>query len=274
MQKLDCVYKEGIFQVPLLPKEGSPILCHYFHDQSKRHIHVWTHTHTQTHTYHPLGLWEWSFGRVWWTAALLQMTAGVQHFLSSGLLAVSNVVTNSFKRWARSSNLLTNTLESCNRNLRGTHAHTLSAHPARVQAQRHTRSSHTRPESKVVCQWHGSSVDKIASACVLVCVPKQHRCSQGHRGRNRPSALWTWSWKESCLPFLSKKLNCYASELQSAQTGRVKSSSHSFIHWKQSHQFTSFHYTLRWNNLSDRHYQQWSKLKPLFLLMLIFSFYI
>lgn len=48
-----------------------------------------------------------------------------------------------------------------------------------------------------------------------VCVQKQHRCSQGHRGRNMPAGLWTWSWEESCVPPSCQiSLNCFASELQ------------------------------------------------------------
>lgn len=70
---------------------------------------------------------------------------------------------------------------------------------------------------------------------------KQHRCSQGHRGRNMPAGLWTWSWEESRLPFLSNKLNCYASELWRSNWSGEKP--HSFAHARLSHfRVWYFHY--------------------------------
>lgn len=74
-----------------------------------------------------------------------------------------------------------------------------------------------------------------------VCVQKQHRCSQGHRGRNMPAGLWTWSWEESRLPFLSNKLNCYASELQRSNwPGGTP-----FTYWLQAFAPSSLAFSLR-----------------------------
>lgn len=139
-----------------------------------------------------------------------------------------------------------------------THPHIQRAH---VKAQWPTCSSfHVRqPKLKLSV----SGVGKIP--CVCTCVCRSVAGAARDTGRNRPPALWTWSWKESCLPFLSNKLNCYASEHQSAQTGLVKSVSHSRIH-------CSFYYTLGWNNFSDRYYQRWFMVKPRWYLKIIHFF--
>ncbi len=53
--------KEGIFQLPLLPKEGSPIenlLCHATFMIKAKGTYIYTHTHTHKHTL----IIPWAFG--------------------------------------------------------------------------------------------------------------------------------------------------------------------------------------------------------------------
>lgn len=75
------------------------------------------------------------------------------------------------------------------------------------QSTKDTHNSQT--QMKVGCGCHAGFLSFLSFFSVSVC-SRRRRCSQGRWGRNRPPALWTWSWNQSCLSILSKELNCIA----------------------------------------------------------------
>lgn len=113
-------------------------------------------------------------------------------FLCPSLIS-ANIVTNSFKRQTRA--------------IKSSYAH-LNTHSQNVYCI-HTDFLYlflSFPPTQAGSPKTQLSVSE-AGRIPHVCVQKQHRCSQGHRGRNMPAGLWTWSWEESCVPpFLSNKL--------------------------------------------------------------------